>query len=101
MDQAQTPEAKQKIRKKLDSYLEQRLQDLPKEGGDDNPRYLREKDIIRDFISQNNLGEFMEKKEIEVSPTPVQKFTPKFCHSCGAQLSLGTRFCKRCGAKTR
>ncbi|MCL2932722.1 MAG: zinc-ribbon domain-containing protein [Trichodesmium sp. MAG_R03] len=101
LDQAQTPEAKQKIRKKLDSYLEQRLQDFRKQGGDDNPRYLREKDIIRDFISQNNLGEFMEKKEIEVSPTPVQKFTPKFCHSCGAQLSLEARFCTRCGAKIR
>lgn len=101
LDQAQTPEAKQKIRKKLDSYLEQRLQDFRKEGGDDNPRYLREKDIIRDFISQNNLGEFLEKNKIEVSPTPAPKLTLKFCHSCGAQLSLETRFCTRCGAKIR
>ncbi|MDE5083414.1 MAG: zinc-ribbon domain-containing protein [Trichodesmium sp. St15_bin1_1] len=101
LDQAQTPEAKQKIRKKLDSYLEQRLQDFRKQGGDDNPRYLREKDIIRDFINQNKLGEFLEKNEIQVAPTPVSEFTPKFCHRCGAKLSPGTRFCTSCGAQIR
>ena len=98
LDQAQTPEAKQKIRKKLDSYLEQRLQDFRKQGGDDNPRYLREKDIILDFINQNKLGEFLEKNEIEVPPTPVPEVRPKFCYNCGAKLS-GTPFCTTCGAK--
>ncbi|MCL2930045.1 MAG: hypothetical protein MGG37_19355 [Trichodesmium sp. MAG_R01] len=98
LDQAQTPEAKQKIRKKLDSYLEQRLQDFRKQGGDDNPRYLREKDIILDFINQNKLGEFLEKNEIEVPPKPVSEVRPKFCYNCGAKLS-GTPFCTTCGAK--
>ena len=98
LDQAQTPKAKQKIRKKLDSYLEQRLQDFRKQGGDDNPRYLREKDIILDFINQNKLGEFLENNEIEVPPTPVPEVRPKFCYNCGAKLS-GTPFCTTCGAK--
>ena len=60
-----------------------------------------EKDIIRDFINQNKLGEFLEKNEIQVAPTPVSEFTPKFCHRCGAKLSPGTRFCTSCGAQIR
>jgi hypothetical protein len=55
LETAETLEKKQELSQKLKSYLDIRLKDFRKEGGDDNPRYLREKDIIRDFINLNKL----------------------------------------------
>ena len=55
LETAETLEQKQELSQKLKSYLDIRLKDFRKKGGDDNPRYLREKDIIRDFINSNQL----------------------------------------------
>lgn len=54
LEAAETLEQKQKLNHKLKSYLEIRLQDFRKQGGDDNPLYLKEKDIIRDLETIQN-----------------------------------------------
>lgn len=56
IEAAETPQQKQNIQQRLEFYLEQRLRDFRKQGGNDNPRYLRETDIIRDFVADNQLG---------------------------------------------
>jgi hypothetical protein len=53
--QAETPAQKQQIQHKLDSYLKKRLLDFRRQGEEDNPRYLRERDIIREFSRINQL----------------------------------------------
>ncbi|MEM7760102.1 MAG: tubulin-like doman-containing protein [Cyanobacteria bacterium P01_A01_bin.40] len=50
LEAAATTEQLQGLSQKLTSYLEIRLKDFRQQGGHDHPRYLREKDIIRDFI---------------------------------------------------
>lgn len=55
LESAETPQQKQELRQRLDSFLNQRLRDFRKQGGEYNPRYLREKDIIRGFIAANQL----------------------------------------------
>jgi hypothetical protein len=55
LEKAETPEQKQLLSDKFSSYLENRLNDFRKEGGDTNPRYRREKKIIQEFAESANL----------------------------------------------
>lgn len=52
---AETPAQKQQIQEKLESYLQKRLSDFRRQGAEDNPRYLRERNIIREFSTANRL----------------------------------------------
>jgi Tubulin like/zinc-ribbon domain len=56
VEAAETPQQKQQIQQRLESYLARRLRDFRKQGGEDNPRYSREKDILRDFMATFKLG---------------------------------------------
>ncbi|MEM8723848.1 MAG: tubulin-like doman-containing protein, partial [Cyanobacteria bacterium P01_G01_bin.39] len=55
LEAAETAKLKQELSQKLKSYLKMRSRDFSYEGCNDNPFYLREQDIIRDFINQNQL----------------------------------------------
>ena len=55
IEQAETTQQKQQIEQQLQTYLQQRLSDFRKQGGQDAPRYLRERDIVRSFIAEHHL----------------------------------------------
>ncbi|WP_019508816.1 tubulin-like doman-containing protein [Pleurocapsa sp. PCC 7319] len=56
LEAAETPKLKQELSQKLKSYLEIRLRDFSQKGGQDNLRYLREQDMIRDFMDCHKLA---------------------------------------------
>ncbi len=77
LEKAETQQQKQQIQQWLEeSYLEQRLRDFRKQGGDDNPRYLRERDIIRNFIANNNLRTTVAPPDQE-QPTETERHTER------------------------
>lgn len=55
IETAETPEQKQELSNQITTYLKIREKDFRKHGGDSNPRYLREKDILNDFVNDNDL----------------------------------------------
>ena len=60
---AETPEQKHSLFKELATYLENRANDLHKQGGKDNPEYRREATIILETINTYKL-----KQDIEETP---------------------------------
>jgi hypothetical protein len=112
IENADTVQEKQQ----LESYLTQRLQDFRRQGGEDNPLYLRERDIIRKFIkahldcpppSQNphpNSGLGFDISPSDSTQPPISSNLAsavppqlKFCGNCGNQLRPHVRFCEQCG----
>jgi hypothetical protein len=108
---------KQKLRQQLEGFLAERLRTVYKKTGEDNPFYLRERTIIREFIieqklavgsdftqannSQLSVDTTPENTNTPVTPVDSQSSTPnttKFCPECGQPLmSLTAKFCMECG----
>ncbi|NEO55057.1 MAG: hypothetical protein F6K54_19440 [Okeania sp. SIO3B5] len=76
LEKAETLEQKQQLSERLNSYLQSRLNDFRKEGGDTNPRYRREKNIIQDFM------------EVAKLPKPGSNGTTNQNHSTKAGIGF-------------
>lgn len=55
LEQVETFEQKELLSQKLSSYIQTRLNDFRKDGGDTNPRYKQEKKIVQQFMDSANL----------------------------------------------
>jgi hypothetical protein len=103
---------KQQLRQKLESFLAERLQTVYKKTGEDNPLFLRERTIIREFLIEKKLAvghsfsetsptsEKPEQPNVSTEPLPEAQgnnLSPKFCSECGKPVSLSAKFCMECG----
>ena len=103
---------KQQLRQKLESFLAERLKTVYKKTGEDNPLFLRERTIIREFLIEKKLA--VTNSFTETSPTSEKPEQPKastdslsdipgtnslfkFCSECGKSVSLSAKFCMECG----
>jgi hypothetical protein len=89
----------------LVTYLEQREQELEKNGGTDSPDYKREAAIIQSVITSNQL-KGMEIDESVMSPavasipstnTPASDGSSIYCNNCGQKNPIQSNFCSKCG----
>lgn len=67
---AQTPQQKQKLYQELTYYLEERAEELQKQGGKDSPEYKREAEIIKQLITDYKL--YFETTVISEIPQTIQ-----------------------------
>jgi hypothetical protein len=103
---------KQQLRQKLESFLAERLQTVYKKTGEDNPLFLRERTIIREFLIEKKLAvghsfsetsptsEKPEQPNVSTESLPEAQgnnLSPKFCSECGKPVSLSAKFCMECG----
>jgi hypothetical protein len=56
LNKAETPQQKQEMYQQLITYLQQRAEELTKQGGEDSPEYKREDKIILDLITTHRLN---------------------------------------------
>jgi len=79
----------------LIKYLENRAQELEKNGAEESPEYKREDKIILDLITtyQLNTGATVVAQVPPVNPEVI------FCNHCGAKNPTAAKFCSSCGQK--
>ena len=123
-EKAQTQEQKRQLCNQLESYLQTRIDDFRKNGGETNPRYKRERKIIQEFIEAGKLPKlanhaaaanqsqsFQPHMGFDVSSSESNQTSPKaeesiqpelgfqlqYCPKCGQPVQPGDCFCSKCG----
>ncbi len=114
IEKAPTQEQKQQLRNQLDSYLQTRMEDFRKQGGETNPRYKREKKIIQEFIEATNLPRLSNQSfsnnssqsskppmgfDLSSTVSTIAENNLKLCSNpeCRQPLQPGVHFCGNCG----
>ena len=95
LQELKTPEQKQLLYQNLIKYLENRAQELEKNGAEESPEYKREDKIILDLITTYQLktGATVVAQVPPVNPEVI------FCNHCGAKNPTTAKFCSSCGQK--
>ncbi|GCE93113.1 hypothetical protein NIES46_11620 [Arthrospira platensis NIES-46] len=116
LDQAETESQKQQLGKQLQDFLAERLK-TEFRNNNDEPMYLREKNIILEFIINHKLGTVNSPSTPPpVITAPHLGFTTepednqnkmlgnvmantgiKYCNKCGYSMSISDKFCSNCG----
>lgn len=118
LDRAETESQKQQLGKQLQDFLAERLK-TEFRNNNDEPMYLREKNIILQFIIDHKLGTvnspltpppvitkphlgFMnepEDNQTKMLGNVMENTGVKFCSNCGNSMPLSDKFCSNCGNK--
>ncbi|KDR55003.1 zinc ribbon domain-containing protein, partial [Limnospira platensis] len=116
LDQAETESQKQQLGKQLQDFLAERLK-TEFRNNDEETMYLREKNIILEFIINHKLGTVNSPSTPPpVITAPHLGFTTepednqnkmlgnvmantgiKYCNKCGYSMSISDKFCSNCG----
>ncbi|MGK7946132.1 MAG: tubulin-like doman-containing protein [Microcystaceae cyanobacterium] len=101
LNAVETPQQKQTLYQQLITYLQQRAQELTKQGREDSPEYKREDKIILDLITtyRLNTGQSSNVPDLVASHPSNDQATHLFCPQCGHKNPSNFNFCSKCGTK--